>query len=98
MSNNEQNPPAKAVALKWEGGKEAPRVTAKGEGELAKEIIALAKAHDIPIQENLPLVTILSQLELDEEIPESLYLAVAEIIAFAYFLSGKRSVRETEEV
>ena len=91
MKRKDQTPPPKAVALKWEGGKEAPRVTAKGEGSLAEEIIALAKEFNIPIQENLPLVMALSQIELGDEIPRELYLAVAQIIAFAYYLSGKRN-------
>lgn len=88
---------AKAVALKWEGGKEAPRVTAKGEGALAEEILAIAKACDIPIQENSALAFALAQLELDEEIPEMLYLAVAEVIAFAYYVSGRHSVAGEHE-
>lgn len=91
-SDNSTPPPPKAVALQWEGGKQAPRVTAKGEGSLAEEIIALAKEHNIPIQENLPLVMALSQIELGDEIPRELYLAVAQVIAFAYYLSGKRPV------
>ncbi|MFC1748953.1 EscU/YscU/HrcU family type III secretion system export apparatus switch protein [Pseudomonadota bacterium] len=94
--NDEKTP--KAVALKWEGGKEAPRVTAKGEGQLAEEILALAKACDIPIQENATLTFALAQLELDEEIPEMLYLAVAEVIAFAYYVSGRHSVTGESEV
>lgn len=97
MSKKTETPPAKAVALKWEGGKEAPRVTAKGEGSLAEEIIALAKEHNIPIQENLPLVLALSQIELGDEIPRELYLAVAQVIAFAYYLSGKRPGTEDVE-
>lgn len=92
MNKQDETPPAKAVALRWEGGKEAPRVTAKGEGNLAEEIIALAREHNIPIQENLPLVLALSQIELGDEIPRELYLAVAQVIAFAYYLSGKRPV------
>lgn len=81
----------KAVALEWDGFT-APKVTAKGSGELAEQILALAKAHDIPLQENTPLVDLLSQLELGDEIPESLYVAVAQIIAFAYYLSERHSV------
>ena len=88
------SPPAKAVALQWEGGKQAPKVTAKGEGSLAEEIIALAKEHNIPIQENLPLVLALSQIEQGDEIPQELYLSVALVIAFAYSLSGKQPATE----
>ncbi len=91
-------PTPKAVALKWEGGPEAPKVTAKGEGDIAEEILALAKAYDIPIQENAPLTYALAQLELNEEIPETLYLAVAQIIAFAYYIAEKHSVMGDEEV
>lgn len=77
-----------AVALKYDG-ENAPKVTAKGSHEIAEQIIQLAKNNNIPLTENKELVTLLSTLELGEEIPEMLYLAVAEIIAFAYMLKGK---------
>lgn len=77
-----------AVALKYDGSN-APRVTAKGTGQVAEQIVALAIEHNIPMQENALMAQTLSQLELNEEIPPALYLAVAEIIAFAYYLSGK---------
>lgn len=77
-----------AVALKYDGVG-APRVTAKGAGDIAAQIVALAMEHNIPMQENALLAQTLAQLELNEEIPPALYLAVAEIIAFAYYLSGK---------
>ena len=78
----------KAVALFYDG-KSAPKVTAKGTGDVADTIIAIAQEHGIPLCDNSTLVDLLVQLELDEEIPESLYLAVAYIIAFAYQLDGK---------
>lgn len=77
-----------AVALHYDG-ETAPQVTAKGYGELAEQIIAIAKHHGVPLQENKALVQLLSQLELGEEIPQELYLAIAEIIAFTYMLKGK---------
>jgi len=77
-----------AVALKYDGDN-APKVTAKGSQDIAEQIIELAKEHGVPLTENKELVTLLSTLELGEEIPEALYLAVAEIIAFAYMLKGK---------
>ncbi|MBI5039716.1 MAG: EscU/YscU/HrcU family type III secretion system export apparatus switch protein [Gammaproteobacteria bacterium] len=77
-----------AVALKYDGTN-APRVTAKGTGQTAERIVELAMEHNIPMQENALMAQTLSQLELNEEIPPALYLAVAEIIAFAYYLSGK---------
>ena len=66
-----------------------PKVTATGQNEIAEQIIALAKEHDIPIHEDPDLAILLSQLELYEDIPESLYLVVAEVLAFAYIVSGK---------
>jgi flagellar biosynthesis protein len=80
--------PTSAVALHYDGT-HAPKVTAKGTGDVAEQIIALAKEHGIPLQENKPMLDLLSQLDLGDEIPEALYLAVAEIIAFAYKLNGK---------
>ena len=77
-----------AVALRYDG-KNAPKVTAKGSQDLAQQIIELAKKHNIPLSENKELVTLLSTLELGDEIPEVLYLVIAEIIAFAYMMKGK---------
>lgn len=87
MSDKPAAPP-KAVALRYEG-KGAPRLVAKGSGEVAKRILAVAEEHGIPLHADPQLLVLLSRLELGEEIPENLYLAVAQIIAFAYFLSGK---------
>ena len=77
-----------AVALKYDG-KHAPKVTAKGEGLTAEQIMALAEQHGIPLQAEPELARILAQVPLGEEIPKELYIAVAQVIAFAYFLSGK---------
>ena len=86
---SEEPKPTTAVALHYDGDK-APTVTAKGSGEVAEQIIALAREHGIPLQENAALTELLSRLDLGTEIPPELYLAVAEVIAFAYLLSGKR--------
>lgn len=77
-----------AVALKYDG-KNAPKVTAKGTGLTAEQILAIAEQYSIPLQADPELVNMLAQIPLGDEIPKELYLAVAEIIAFAYFLSGK---------
>ncbi len=74
-----------AIALRWEG-RGAPRVTAKGQGEVAKRILALAADHAVPLREDPALVEVLSHIELGREIPAALYQAVAEVIAFAYSL------------
>lgn len=77
-----------AVALEYDGS-HAPKVSAKGMGELAEQILELARQHDIPLQADTELVEILAQIKLGEDIPEQLYHAVAEVIAFAYVLKGK---------
>ena len=87
MSDTRQTKPL-AVALQYDG-EAAPRVTAKGEDSIAEQIIELARRHGIPMQENQPLASALARVELGDEIPEALYLAVAQVIAFAYQLSGK---------
>jgi flagellar biosynthesis protein len=79
------------IALRYDGDS-APRVIAKGKGHIAEEILAIAQEHDIPLYEDPELIKLLAQLELGDEIPRSLYLAVAEIIAFAYHISGKSVV------
>ena len=92
MTNSKDNDDARplrtAVALHYDGDN-APTVTAKGKGVLAEQIIELAKQHGIPLQEDPGLVALLAQIELGSEIPEALYRAVAEVIAFAYILAGK---------
>ncbi|GAB6069786.1 hypothetical protein JCM30760_08830 [Thiomicrorhabdus hydrogeniphila] len=77
-----------AVSLEYQGSG-APKVTAKGRGYVAEEIIKAAKKHNIPIQTDADLVNLLSQVELDQEIPEVLYEAVAQVLIFAYQISGK---------
>lgn len=77
-----------AVGLKYTGSG-APIVTAKGQGYVAEQIIAIAKEHNIPISEDTDLISMLSQVELDQEIPEVLYEAVVQVLVFAYNLSGK---------
>lgn len=76
-----------AVALKYDQEQgSAPKVIAKGKGLIAEQIIALAEEHNIHIHENPELLEVLIRLELGDEIPETLYKAIAEVIAFAYNL------------
>ena len=77
-----------AVALQYDGVG-APRVTAKGDGGVAEEILRIAHEHGIPIQQSRGLTELLSTIDLGDEIPPTLYLAVAEVLSFAYSLSGK---------
>ncbi len=78
-----------AVALHYDG-KHAPTVIAKGSGDTARQILAIAEKHNIPLREEPELLGLLAKLDLGQEIPENLYLAVAQILAFAYYLRGKR--------
>ena len=82
------NKPLKAIALQYDG-ENAPIVTASGEGDIAEEIIRIAKENGVPLQEDMMLAALLSELELGEEIPPLLYRVVAEVIAYAYIISGK---------
>lgn len=77
-----------AVALNYDG-KDAPRVTAKGDHAMADRIVALAEQHNVPLYPNPELATTLVQVPLGDEVPEELYRAVAEVISFAYLLAGK---------
>ena len=70
-----------AVALEYDG-QGAPRVTAKGHGVVAEKIIETAREHDIAIEQNAALAQALSTVELEDSIPEELYLATAQVIAF----------------
>lgn len=83
-----QELPSKAVALTYDGSS-APVISAAGESALAEEILRIAREHEVPIYENAELVEILARLEVGSEIPELLYRAIAEIIAFVYMLKGK---------
>lgn len=79
------NPDHIAVALQYdEEEMEAPRVVAKGEHAIAKQIIDVARAHGVPIVRDVALARALRELEIDEEIPEDLYEAVAEILRLAW--------------
>jgi flagellar biosynthesis protein len=80
----------KAVALRYKAGEDAaPRIAAKGQGSVADKILQMAKQHDIPIREDRNLLQMLTTLDLDQEIPPSVYRAVAEILAFLYRLSNR---------
>ncbi len=79
---------SQAIALSYDGEK-APKLAAKGDDELAQAIIQLALQAQVPIYENAELSQWLSKLELGDEIPQALYVTIAEILAFVYKLEGK---------
>jgi flagellar biosynthesis protein len=80
--------PRLAVALLYEKPN-APRVVAKGEGELGQAIIDTARQHGVPMEQNPALAEALSHVELDEQIPRELYRAVATVLGFILRASGQ---------
>ncbi|MGP2656006.1 EscU/YscU/HrcU family type III secretion system export apparatus switch protein [Malaciobacter sp. WC5094] len=96
----QENYTTKAAALKYDiNNDSAPKVTAKGKGETANNIIKIARENNIPIKKDEDLVELLSQLDLDKEIPGSMYKAVAEIFSFIYDMTnqGKKIDEKLEE-
>lgn len=81
---------SKAVALRYDKEtSSAPKVTAKGEGFTAENIIKIAKLHNIPIKKDEDLVELLSNIELDREVPPEMYKAIAEVFSYIYKLTNK---------
>ncbi|WP_022664695.1 EscU/YscU/HrcU family type III secretion system export apparatus switch protein [Desulfospira joergensenii] len=87
-----KKPIKKAVALTYDKQKhDAPKVTAKGKGRVAEKIIEIAQKHDIPIKDDPDLIEVLSNLDIDEEIPSEIYAAVAELLAFVYSMNKAKA-------
>ncbi|NWF67400.1 MAG: EscU/YscU/HrcU family type III secretion system export apparatus switch protein, partial [Campylobacterales bacterium] len=87
-----RNPTHYAVALKYNNQKSgtAPKVVAKGADFLAQRIIQVALEHNVPVVENKPLAQELyKSVDVDREIPQTLYQAVAEVLAYVYKTSKK---------
>src|SRR5690606_17438233 len=86
------NPTHIAIALKYEPGKSAPRVVAKGAGVVASRIREEAEAKAVPIVRDVPLARALhATCELGDEIPVELYTAVARVLAFVMALKRRGS-------
>lgn len=88
MTNSTLTPQQVAVALTYGNTQGAPKVVAKGRGLIAQAIIERAKQHGIYVHESEELVGMLMQVELDQQIPPQLYLAVAELLAWLYRLEN----------
>ena len=74
-----------AAALGYDRGTEdAPRLLARGRGDVAERILARARDHDIPIEKDPDLLQCLGSLEIGQEIPVEAYAAVAQVLAFLY--------------
>lgn len=82
-----------AVALAYEASEGAPRIVAKGRGELARTIVARAREAGVFVHESPDLVAMLMQVDLDARIPPALYVAVAELLAWVYRIERGESVR-----
>ena len=90
MKNNDHKN-KKAVALKYKENEDvAPRVIAKGKGEIAEKIIETGEKSKIQIYEDENLIEDLLKLELYDEIPPELYEAMAEIILFVYSINKEK--------
>lgn len=85
----------RAVALRYDDQQEAaPRVLAKGQGDIAERIIALAQEHGVPLHEDQDLVRLLGVLEIDVQVPPTLYRALAEVLAHLYRTNAKLAERK----
>jgi flagellar biosynthetic protein FlhB len=85
------NPTHIAVALKYDQGLPAPQLVAKGADLIAERIKSLARQHDIPIVENIPLArTIYKTMKLGQVIPRELFVAVAEVLSYVYKIKKKK--------
>lgn len=73
-----------AIALSYEQSMESPRVVAKGGGLVAERMLALAQANGVPIHEDPALLSLLSALQIEEQIPDDLYQVIAELFVFLY--------------
>ena len=84
MSKSDRSPSKRAVALQYGADDAAPVVVASGMGYLAEKIVDVAVDHGVPVYEDDSLATVLAHLNLGQEIPAELYLAIVEI--YIYFL------------
>lgn len=87
----------RAAALRYDHEKDnVPRLVAKGQGALAERIIELAREHGVVIREDPDLVNLLAKLDVDQLIPEKLFRAVAEVMAYVYRLNHR--MEEVEQL
>jgi flagellar biosynthesis protein len=82
-----RRPLQSAVALAYEGG-DAPKVVAKGRGLVAEQIIFVAQEHGVFVHESKELVSLLMEIDLDKQIPSTLYRTIAELLAWLYHIES----------
>jgi flagellar biosynthesis protein len=81
----------RAAALRYTREQEgSPTLVAKGEDDLAEEILAVALEHGVPIHHDPALVGVLARLNLDDQIPEQLFVTVAAVLGFIYRLEAEQ--------
>ena len=85
----EPPPPRRATALHYQKGEHAPRITATGTGIVADRIVAAAREAGVPVRSDSALAQEVSALDLGAEVPEALWVAVAETLAWAYQLDAR---------
>jgi flagellar biosynthesis protein len=85
---DKSSPRQQAVALAYQDGDGAPRVVAKGKGELAAQIIGRARDAGVFVHESKDLVALLMDVDLDRQIPPALYRAIAELLAWLYYVES----------
>jgi flagellar biosynthesis protein len=89
MKDAAHAPRRRAAAIAYDAAADAaPRVVAKGQGEIAEQIIARARAAGVPIQQSAELAALLGAVDLDASIPPALYVAIAEVLAWVYRLES----------
>jgi len=86
-----QPPRRRATALRYEHGDHAPKITATGASLLAERIIAAAREAGVPVRSDPALAEALAALELGSDVPEAMWRAVAEVLAWAYRLDAHAS-------
>ncbi len=80
-----------AVALAYGAGDAAPKVVAKGQGLVAEQIIARARDAGVFVHESKDLVSLLMEVNLDRQIPPALYRAIAELLAWLYYIESAQA-------
>jgi flagellar biosynthesis protein len=83
-----RRPLQQAVALAYQEGAPAPKVVAKGRGLVAEQIIGVAKEAGVFIHESKELVSLLMDVDLDQQIPPTLYRTIAELLAWLYYIES----------
>jgi flagellar biosynthesis protein len=84
--------PRRATALRYDRDESsAPQVIATGSGLIAESIVEIARKQGLPVREDPALAEALSRLQLEQEIPPELFVAVAEVLVWAYGLEKRRS-------